>query len=247
MSITVKDELGEGGQVKLDKAILIYGEGAKAIATIHDVERSHGKAQIQPGRGVSLGNLQDLVIALTTDKKSAYLPDRVLSCNFTKLVWWTPSAVRPIWFDTADRKFNKSMNGAKVTHPALLFCVTGSGFAVFALACESRPLPNTPIFRAPYYNVYESGRMCTGNAAVPKLLMPSNIDKFEEAFFKSAFTHNAVGNRLVQHPGGHNAFWTELRARGKHPRRKLVKAKYLTKLNVTVEKLIEEPLNDSQH
>lgn len=244
MSISVKDELGEGGQVKLDKAILIYGTGGNAIATIHDVFRSHGKAQIQPGRGVSLANLQDLVIALTTDKKSAYLPDNVLSCNFTRLVWWTPSCVRPIWFSTQDKKFNKQMNGAKVTHPAMLFCVTGGSFRVFALACDTRPTPETPVYQAPYYNIYASGRMCVGNAAVPKMLMPSNIAKFESAFFGSAFTHNALGAKLCNHIQGHNGFWLHLKGRGKHPRRKTVPVKWLAKMPLTVGKVIEDDFKE---
>lgn len=241
MSIGVKDELGEGGQVTLDKAILIYGEGAKAIATIHDVTRHRGRAVIQPGRGVSLANLQDLVIALTTDKHSAYLPDRVLSCNFTRLVWWLPSCVRPIWFSTHDGKWNKQMNGAKVTHPALLFSVSQFGLKVFALATDKRPTEDTPVYRAPYYNIYDGGRMCTGSAAVPKLLMPSNMDKFEQAFFNSSFTHSAVGNKVTNHPGGHNTFWKELRAKGKNPRRKRINPRSLVKMNYTVGDIIKMP------
>lgn len=240
MSFQVQDETGEGGTIALDKAILLYGDGSKAVATIHDVRRDKGKATIMPGRGISLANLQDLVIALTTEKKSSYLPDNVLACSFTKLVWWTPSCVRPIWFKTNDRKFTRSMNGAKVTHPAMLFCVSPDGVQAWALSEDKRPKPDTQLYRAPYYNVWETGKMCTGNAAVPKLLMPSTIPKFEAAFFNSAFTHtNIAGNKLTRHPGGHNGFWTALRGRGKHPRRKRISPKWLFPIGITLQKVID--------
>ena len=239
--LKVIDDTGEGGQVTLDKAILLYGDGNKSVATIHEVSRTGKGAVILPGRGISLANLQDLVISLTTDKKSQFLPDNVLACSFTRLVWWKPSCVRPIWFDTGDRKFTKRMSGAKVTHPALLFRVTPHGFAAWALATDKRPNESTTVYRAPYYNVYDNGNMCAGNAAVPRLLMPSNTAKFEDAFFNSAFTHtNIAGNQLCAYPGGHNAFWMAMKGQGQNPRRKLIKTKWLVPFGENVGNIINK-------
>lgn len=232
--LTVVDDVGETNKVSLTKAILLYRSHTHCVATVHDVAHAESKPPlILPGKGISLQGLQDLVVALAgVERASDYLSETILAASLTRLVWWCPSKVRPIWFQTKSVRLNR-LNGASVTHPNLVFAATPQGLSVWAIAREQRPTPKTPLFHAPYLNVWESGGVCQGNVQFPRILVPSNIAQFERAFFDSNFTH-ANHHSLTRHPRGHDGFWRDLRSK----RKKKVPWRWLVPTKLTLENVL---------
>jgi PRTRC genetic system protein B len=239
--ITVKEGITGGGTITLSKCIMLYGAGNSAVATIHDVrvdEKTH-RSEILPGRGISLRNLQDLVVTLTSDKRSCYLEERVLAASFVKLVWYTPPSRRPLWIKTKRKAFNRQMNGRDVTHPGLVFVAEPGQLRVFAVFPKNkrRPGPDTRLFVAPYYNIWDDNKVCLGNATYPKILLPSTIQMIEKGFFESTGTHSTRAGKLTYYPGGHDAYWMEMRSRA---RIKKVNPRWFVPTGLTLEKVINE-------
>jgi len=83
---------------------------------------------------------------------------------------------------------------------------------VFALIENKRPAPTTQLYRAPYWNLWEDGKMCNGNRKLADLPTPASIPAFEDGFFNSAFSHTNI-KRICTHPGGHTGLWQELTTR----------------------------------
>jgi PRTRC genetic system protein B len=139
------------------------------------------------------------------------MPGNVLLAEPDVLVWHTPPQRRPIWFKTRDTQFNSDVSGVKVWHPALLFIAQRSSLRVYALATHERPAAETPVYRAPYYNLGTNGVMCAGNTLLPETIFPSSIPKWEDCFFGTNFTHSNCSQEEITFKGAHNLFWRTMR------------------------------------
>lgn len=230
MSLTIQDATATAPEAKLTGAILLYASanGAQCAATLHPVV----EAEIQPGRPMGKEDLQAIVGALAkaeaVETKRAVprrneadlLPETVLHVSLTRLLWWCPSAIHPIYF-----KANRTRK-LLVTHPHLLFDASTKGLRVFALRKHERPTLDTRLCQAPYWNVSADGWLCEGSAGLPRVLTPEAIPAFESAFFDTWFTH-ANAPRLTTHPKAHDGFWRAMRSkkRRKHPAKWLLPVK----------------------
>lgn len=199
------------------KAILLYetkegGRHETSYATIHDVANVGTKArpdfQILPGAPVSsdsllrtLGTLAERYVL-----NAEFLPENVLSFSPMHLMWWSPAANRRVFF----RNQELGNRSEVVPHPPLLNMVIGGAWYVFALKEDKRPTLDTPLFHAPYFNIYDDGRICVGTAQIPDQLTTSMIAQWEAAFFDSAFTHMNGQVKKATHPRGEYALWKEL-------------------------------------
>jgi PRTRC genetic system protein B len=235
--LTVVDEVGDTSRVSLSKAILLYKSPSQCVATVHEIMQNEGQPPLLlPGKGLSWQGLQDLIVAMTGgEQASVFLSPGVLVTSLTRLVWWCPSQVRPIWFKTDNGRLHR-LNGCSVTHPNLVFAATAKGLSVWALAEDERPTPQTPLFHAPYFNVWDSGSVCRGNIHLPQLLAPSSIDQFERAFFETNFTH-ANHPDLTRHPRGHDGFWRDLRSK----RKKRIPRRWLVPTQRTLHSILNHP------
>ena len=59
--------------------------------------------------------------------------------------------------------------------------------SVFALRENARPSPDTRLYTAPYYNVWEDGAICVGNVSTPERILLCGTDQM--AFFASYLRH----------------------------------------------------------
>src|SRR5262245_22119634 len=222
MSVQISHSLVNQRRMRLRKAILIYGEERqnnayrdqpvqRCAATVHNVECVGNRPTIMPGVGVSIGAVEELVKALASTNQDkaerVIMSPNILSISLTHVLWWKPSHVSQIFF--SGHKTLSRLSGKFVTHPNLLFLATPQDLSVFALAQERRPMLDTPLFQAPYLNVWENGRICRGTGKYPSIFGPGTIDVFERAFFDTNFTHS---NRehLCNHPRGVTEFWRDL-------------------------------------
>ncbi len=122
-------------------------------------------------------------------KKVAYSPESVISyapaCDF--IMWWKPAGIQRLYFD---KKLEIKNGTAPV--PALLFAVQGRALYVWALKDNSRPDPDTEIYHAPFYNIYENSGVCMGNTKLPEHTAPESIHLWEKQFFDSAFSGDMI-------------------------------------------------------
>lgn len=204
-------QLGSGNKaVTLARAILLYtNDSGDGLATVHEIENNN----LLPGTPLDRAGLENVVLSLTGSESSSrqILPERVLFVDATTLLWWCPSAIRPIYFRSGKQELDE-LTGKDVLHPALLFLAQSQKLFVWALAENERPTSDTPLCIAPYFNIYGTASMCIGNVRLPETLAATdaNLLAWESAFFETNFTHSNYGGPLTALEGGHNALWTRM-------------------------------------
>ncbi len=82
-----------------------------------------------------------------------------------------------------------------------------------ALAENKRPDASTKLAVAPFWNLSDDGRVCTGTMRRPDSASVASIPAWEGGFYESAFTHANVG-RLTRHEGGFDARRKEITSAG---------------------------------
>ncbi|WP_374365151.1 PRTRC system protein B [Piscinibacter sp.] len=205
--------------VQLSRAILIYAtKGGGSFATVHDVAaQPNGAATILPGRPMTAFAVARLAGRLTKRRQGGFIPDRLLYRDSGAVAWWVPPTQRRIWFRCEEGKLGGAERSEVVGHPGLVFCATASRkWYVWAVKGGARPTEGTKLFRAPYFNVWESGQICVGNVDLPERATAEKIEEWNNAFFDSWFTHPNVHQELVHYRGGSYAFWRDM-LDGKHP------------------------------
>jgi PRTRC genetic system protein B len=200
---------------ELAAAILLYKNGKEVnFVSVHDIEYINGeKSQpyIGVGKPASKGALSELVKDLVPSlaAKRTVMPANVLSYDFEHLAWYVPPSKRQLWFN--HEKFGGKVS-ASIDLPGLVFFVGLSGWYVFALDSKERPTADTALMVSPFLNVWGGGKICTGNIDVPKIKDANSYLAFEEAFFRSYFTHINIHekDRLVKFAGGPYKLWSKL-------------------------------------
>lgn len=197
--------------LNLVSALLMYQSNSGDVyATTHpivlDADQPHRKV-IGPGVPMSKASLAAFAEAVSTATAfSGFLPANLLYASPNLIAWWTPAAVRTTWFKSADAA---ELSGhGPAAHPALVFVATPGDWYVFALRADARPLPQTKLCHAPHYNVWNGGRICTGNVALPATVGAESIARYEEAFFRSHFTHPNRA-KAVKYKGGIKQLWRD--------------------------------------
>ena len=102
-------------------------------------------------------------------------------------IWYTKSMKRQLYFTE-----NLEIPNGTAEIPAMLWLATKRSLKIFALPNNSRPTEKTPLFYAPFFNVYENGNVCMGTVDVyiqNSASLEEFTKKWEEYFFKSYFSH----------------------------------------------------------
>lgn len=190
-------------------AVLMYqSDRGDVYATSHpvvlDAEHPHRKV-IGAGVPLTKGGLAKFAEAVSAATAfSGFLPENLLFSSPNLIAWWTPAAVRMTWFKPAGT--GKLDGQGPAAHPALVFVATPGDWYVFALAENARPAPATRLYHAPHFNVWDGGRICTGNVELPSTFGAEVIHSYESAFFRSHFTH-PNRSKAVKHKGGMEQLW----------------------------------------
>jgi PRTRC genetic system protein B len=218
---------------QLERAILVYEavrenhfgmeeRTGHAYATLHRVVRQKGAARLDAGVPATREACADLARALGANAAlCGFLPPNLVYLGSRSMIWWRPPQRTRVFFDTtgqaaADQINDKTAaavigkrNGI-VPHPGLVFAVAGSEWYVYALAATERPAPSAELLRAPYFNVWSSGEICTGNVRLPETLSAQTLGVYEKAFFDSEFTHPNLRGRDRLVDGNPYELWREL-------------------------------------
>jgi PRTRC genetic system protein B len=214
--------IGDNRIFALKQAVLVYQEGNRAFATLHEVKSRHdGPSYLCAGQSVTTGFLETLAKGLGASMAADVLPENVLARTPALIAWWSPAQARLMFFGDSDPK-TRHLNGKMYPHPALVFMIHGRELFVRALRENRRPKSDTRLMNAPYWNTDAEGRVCLGSMRVPEEVSASSLRGWEEAYFASEFTHPSGAVRLTTHPGGFVGFWSSLRGRRRFPTRLLV-------------------------
>lgn len=203
---------------QLKRAILLY-EGqhqGDVYATINAVRHGKGGAMLDVGVPATVEACADFARAMADRAAfTGFLSENLLYVGPRVVAWWRAPQPTRVWFKTEDEKNAKRHIGERTAvtpQPGLVFVVADGLWHVFAVKGAARPKPDTPLYRAPYFNVWIEGRICEGNIARPQRVTPEAIGRFEQAFFESRFTHSNVqkSSDITRYEGGIYALWRAL-------------------------------------
>lgn len=224
------------GVLELTRAVLLYRDRASGAthATIHKIEHTATGPTILPGVAARLRSSRALARALQIGDEPRFIPQELLFRDERVTIWWAPPARRRVMFRCAALGVPEWVE--EVPHPGLVFAaIQGSDWKVWAVDCATRPTPDTPLYRAPYFNVWKAGRICVGNVVLPCGDPAEQIAAWNRAFFDSWFTHPNDPKGLVKYRGGPVAFW---RAMLKRRFRHEFPVRVLVPLNETLSNLL---------
>jgi PRTRC genetic system protein B len=214
--------IGDNRIFALKQAVLVYQDGNRAFSTVHEVKsRPDESPYLCAGQSVTTGFLETLGKGLGASMAAEVLPENVLARTPGLIAWWSRAQARLMFFGDGDPK-TRYLNGKSYPHPALVFMIRGRELFVRALTENRRPISDTRLMNAPYWNTDAQGRVCLGSMRVPEEVNASSLRGWEKAYFASEFTHPSGAVRLTTHPGGFVGFWSSLRGGRRFPTRLLV-------------------------
>ena len=205
--------MGDNRTFMLKQAVLLYQEGSRSFATLHEVKHLPDQAPyLCAGQSVTTGFLETLAKGLATNMAAEVLPEHVLARTPELIAWWSRARRRLIFFGDGNAEAKK-LNGRMYPHPSLVFAIHGRELFVRALAEDCRPTADTRLQNAPYWNTDAHGRVCLGSMRVPEEVSVASLSGWEQAYFASEFTHPSGAARLTTHPGVFLGLWSSLAGR----------------------------------
>jgi PRTRC genetic system protein B len=224
-------DVGSEIELKLYQAVLLYknDHGKRYMATVHGVvqQEADGTPLLGSGQLLSTAALRELTKQLGTSCPAEFLPENVVARTPELIAWWTPAAVRPMFFRAGSEL--EGVSGKRFPHPALLFVVCSNVLYVCALSASLRPGPDSKLAAAPYWNIGSDGAVCAGTMRAPKSLTVTSIAAWQQAFFQSEFTHPGGRGRFTKRRGGTTALWKSLAGKERFPLSALIELEPLEK------------------
>lgn len=178
------------------KALLFYHhaiEKEKVYIEMFDCSKNGQLSNAHPLSEKEIGQLAKLFHQ--RKHKDQFLEcEGVLSPNILHLnmrdkcvIWYTPVQQRDIYFTSG-----LQLPNGKLSIPALIWKATATELSIFATKELQRPSLSTPLYHAPFYNVYDNGNICMGTVRVDMRRSIDIIDfmnRWERYFFNSKFSH----------------------------------------------------------
>ncbi len=203
-------------------AIVIYGSGThrygrqgaadNVYATVHEISCRGGKKRLKAGTPINRTALTRTLQRLSSRDALQIVPPDVLAIGTDYVAWWLPPARRAIWFGEGTTL--RGRHGI-VVQPGVIFVAIRNDIYVVAVKGNERPDASTPVYMAPYFNVWSQGRVCKGNVPFPSHPSIDVIAQYTSAFFDSYSTTPNVQRGLVRFRGGPTTLWGDL-LDGKH-------------------------------
>jgi PRTRC genetic system protein B len=205
--------IGDNRTFSLKQAVLLYQEGSRAFATLHEVRCQPNEAPyLCAGQSVTTGFLETLAKGLGASMRAEVLQEYVLARTPELIAWWSRAQPRLMFFGDGNAEAKK-LNGKTYPHAALVFMIHGRELFVRALAEDCRPTADTRLKNAPYWNTDAHGRVCLGSMRVPEEVSVGSLSGWESAYFANEFTHPSGAVRLTTHSGGFLGLWSNLAGR----------------------------------
>jgi PRTRC genetic system protein B len=131
--------IGASRNFTLKNAVLVYGDGSAAFATLHEVRVEKDQAPyLGPGQSLTTSFLRTLAHGLGARMAPEILPEHVLARTPDMIVWRSQPRHRVMFFGGGSEE-SQRLNGRMYPHPALVFKVYGHELFVRALETNARP------------------------------------------------------------------------------------------------------------
>lgn len=104
-----------------------------------------------------------------------------------KIIWFTKAKFRQLYFSQG-----LGISSGNAHTPALLWVADKQALHLYALAANRRPTYATPLYHAPFFNVYQTGNVCMGTVDINVKdtgSIKQLIKLWEAYFFNSYFSH----------------------------------------------------------
>jgi len=173
-------------------AIIVYG--AEQDRSVYLEQRDIAYGKMGAGRPLTKACITNVIRALTEDNEDiekgfhGVIPKNLLyadtTTGHTKLVWYNPPQKRKAYFVK-----DLGIPDGDLGVPGIVYVVENSGLSVFAFKGKT---PNNRLYRAPFFNIYDKGKVCLGNAKTKKPTQQTYleaIEYWEELFWNSEFSH----------------------------------------------------------
>jgi PRTRC genetic system protein B len=206
--------IGENHHFELSQALLIYKSQQQCFVTRHEVTlQKDAPPTLGPAQPLTLSFVESLVRSLFGASNTEVLPENVLAKGDRMIAWWTPACRRQMFYESPAQDVSQ-LNGRAFPQPPLVWRVENGDLKIRALSENKRPKADTTMAVAPFWNLSEDGRVCTGSMRRPDSAAVASISEWERGFYESAFTHANVG-RLTRHKAGFEGLWKELTGKRK--------------------------------
>lgn len=193
------DIANDFGALYEPKSALVFYESLDNNATMYvehfDMDRNGNPINAHP---LTVNEAKALAKSLHTDeekdktflKSKGILPINILNIDSSQngsVLWYTKSQERQMYFVK-----NLEIPNGKAHVPAMLWFADKENLSVFALTSDKRPTEKTPLYYAPFFNVYEDGAVCMGTVDV-NIKNSASVEElttaWEDYFFNSYFSH----------------------------------------------------------
>ncbi|WEK17948.1 MAG: PRTRC system protein B [Candidatus Pedobacter colombiensis] len=213
------------------KALLIYQtleEDKDIYVEAYDID-DHGSPinahPLSTSESVALANSLAASRQLQTNflQSEGLLPEKLLYMEIGIsgfAVWYSPEQKEPLFFTDS-----LGIPCGQAHVPALIWKADKKSLEVFAYKGKEKPVLETPLFNAPFFNMYSSGKVCMGtvnSSFTDDCCLETFIQQWEHAFFNSYFSHTIGGHVPVK--GNLVSLWHSLvNSDDKFPESRLVK------------------------
>lgn len=162
----------------------------------------------------------DIARALATELSfgTGLLPENTL--------WWRNTRTGPVYalyeapkirVLSVQEDAGKEPRRYRLPLPGFIFLLN-PGRAPWVYAVKKRPLSDKDrVYKAPLYNVYQTGYTCAGSNAYPK-----DVPEMIQSFFASFFTRHLANDQRLKSKIKMDKFWESLDGKKKFPLEELV-------------------------
>ncbi len=151
---------------------------------------------------------------VTEASQASLKPKGIISSNVLYIdpsangfvMWYTKAAKRRLYFVE-----NLGIPNGNANVPALLWVANKTKLHIYALGTNGKPTTKTPLYHAPFFNVYENGNVCMGTVAI-NIKKAASLEEFTAAwegyFCNSYFSHLMQGHNPIK--GNCVSLWKQL-------------------------------------
>jgi len=191
-------------------ALVVFAAGGLSSPYIEYYDMDESGCPVNP-HPLTVREAQSLAKALDTREQagkaflrpSGILPPNVLHLDPSangSVVWFTKPQRQKLYFAQS-----LGLDSGTIALPALVWKASRKELQIFALTGKTKPKAETPLFHAPFFNLYRKGNVCMGTVDV-RIKSAATLEEFISAwqgyFFGSYFSHhidnhNPVAQNLI--------------------------------------------------
>ncbi len=173
-------------------AIIVYE--AEQDQSVYLEQRDIAGGKMGAGRPLSKACITDVIRTLAEDDENidkgfhGIIPGNLLyadtTTGHTKLVWYNPPQKRTAYLVEA-----LGIPDGDLWVPGIVYMAENNALSVFAFKGKT---PKNRLYRAPFFNIYDGGKVCLGTAKAKKPSQQTYIEAieyWEKLFWTSEFSH----------------------------------------------------------